>query len=35
VGPSLSGAQATLGDALKDKLGSFAVAPTPDDEEPE
>jgi transcriptional accessory protein Tex/SPT6 len=33
VGPSLSGAQATLGDALKDKLGKFAVAQTPEDEE--
>ena len=32
VGPSLSGAQATLGDALKDKLGNIAVAPTPDEE---
>jgi predicted RNA-binding protein with RPS1 domain len=26
VGPSLGGAQATLGDALKDKLGSFSIA---------
>ena len=26
IGPSLGGAQATLGDALRDKLGAFAVA---------
>ncbi len=32
VGPSLGGAQATLGDALKDKLGAFAVAASPEAE---
>ncbi|MEM9728494.1 MAG: S1 RNA-binding domain-containing protein, partial [Myxococcota bacterium] len=35
VGPSLGGAQATLGDALKDKLGSIAVAPSEPAESPE
>ena len=33
IGPSLGGAQATLGDALKDKLGAISVAST-DDEAP-
>ncbi|MBW2405521.1 MAG: hypothetical protein JRF42_17455, partial [Deltaproteobacteria bacterium] len=31
IGPSLGGAQATLGDALKDKLGAISVAPNPED----
>ena len=31
IGPSLGGAPATLGDALKDKLGSIAVAPSADE----
>ena len=32
VGPSLGGAQATLGDALKDKLGAISVAPIAEEE---
>ena len=32
VGPSLGGAQATLGDALKDKLGAISVAASGDEE---
>jgi len=32
IGPSLGGAQATLGDALKDKLGAISLAPSTDEE---
>jgi len=31
IGPSLGGAQATLGDALRDKLGAFSVAQAAED----
>ena len=31
IGPSLGGAQATLGDALKDKLGAISIASSADE----